>query len=328
MARSRAGCRKYRAAEDAGLRSPAGVAKSTATAVLRQPPIGAAMRRVAALGGRSMVLVYHRIGAPESPCLIPTVPVDKFRTHLQTLQTIGEIVPLSRLLTQRRSARLRFALTFDDDHLCHADVVLPILLEHGLHATFFLSGRSLHGLGPYWFQALENLVRDRGAVAVAELLGVVGSDAFELASICEASPALQAKLEALDKRRGESLDVAQFAMLSGAGMGIGFHTMHHPPVTRLEDVELDRALTEGRSDLEAATGVAVTFFAYPHGKADARVAGRVRASGYEAAWTGSPSPITRRADPFLLGRWEPGALAASELVLRATGRVARPWVSL
>jgi peptidoglycan/xylan/chitin deacetylase (PgdA/CDA1 family) len=285
------------------------------------------MRRVAALGGRSMVLVYHRIGVPGSPCLIPTVPVDEFRTHLQALQTIGEIVPLSRLLTQRRSARLRFALTFDDDHLCHTEVVLPILLEHRLHATFFLSGRSLHGLGPYWFQALENLVRERGVVAIAELLGVEVSDAFELASICEASPALQAKLETLDRRPAGSLDEAQLARLSGAGMGIGFHTLHHRPVTRLEDVELDKALTEGRSDLEAATGVPITFFAYPHGKADARVAGRVRASSYEAAWTGSPSPITRRADPFLLGRWEPGAVAAPELVLKATGRVARPRVS-
>jgi peptidoglycan/xylan/chitin deacetylase (PgdA/CDA1 family) len=274
-----------------------------------------------------MVLVYHRIGVPRSPCLIPTVLEEEFRSHLETLQAIGEIVPVSRLLAERRSTRLRFALTFDDDDLCHVDVVLPILLEQGLHATFFLSGRSLHGLGPYWFQALENLVRDRGVVAVAELLGVVGRDAHELASICETSPPLQAKLEAADERQTEALNEAQLAVLSGAGMGIGFHSLHHRPVTALENADLEIALTEGRSNLEAAAGVPITFFAYPHGKADARIASRVRAAGYEAAWTGWPNPITRRADPFLLGRWEPGAIPSSELVLRATGRVARPRMS-
>jgi peptidoglycan/xylan/chitin deacetylase (PgdA/CDA1 family) len=274
-----------------------------------------------------MVLVYHRIGALQSPGLIPTVPVTDFRTHLQTLQDIGEIVPLSQLLRERRSTKMRFALTFDDDHAAHVDVVLPILLEHRAHATFFLSGRSLHELGPYWFQALENLVLDRGVRAVADLLSIAQGDVNEIAVKCESAPLLQAKLEATHHGRAEIISEERLAMLSDAGMDIGFHTLHHRLLPLLGDAEIDRALREGRDELEAAIRTPTKLFAYPHGKADARVAARVRANGYDAAFTGMPHPITRRSDRFLLGRWEPGVVGASQLTVKATGRVVRPIAS-
>jgi peptidoglycan/xylan/chitin deacetylase (PgdA/CDA1 family) len=39
-------------------------------------------------------------------------------------------------------------------------------------ATFFLSGRALHGLGPYWWSLLERSIRSRGLEATRRLLGL------------------------------------------------------------------------------------------------------------------------------------------------------------
>ena len=305
------------------MKKPAGLAKRAATTVLGRPRVGAAVRGMAALGGRSMTLVYHRVGAPQPSGLTPTVALEDFRLHLQTLQALGEIVPLSRLLLERRSPTPRFALTFDDDHPCHVEVVLPTLREQGLPATFFLSGRSLHGLGSYWFQSLEHLLHGRGVAAVADLLDLAPTDAGEIAGICEADLGLQAKLEAADDRNEPSLSETQIAALVAAGMEIGFHTLHHRPLTALGGDDLDRALSEGRGTLAEAAGRPIRLFAYPHGKADARVAERVRYHGYEGAWTGVPSPVTRRADRYRLGRWEPGPIEPSDLTTKITGRMAR-----
>lgn len=39
-------------------------------------------------------------------------------------------------------------------------------------ATFFLCGRSLHGLGPAWFEVLDRLVQLRGLQETSRLLGI------------------------------------------------------------------------------------------------------------------------------------------------------------
>jgi peptidoglycan/xylan/chitin deacetylase (PgdA/CDA1 family) len=106
-------------------------------------------------------------------------------------------------------------------------------------------------------------------------------------------------------------------------MAIGFHTVRHEILTRLDDSGLDAALTEGRGDLEAIVGRPLLHFAYPHGKADRRTADRIRDAGYEAAWTGFPRPMRPRDDQYLLGRWEPGHLDVDDFLVGTAVRLSR-----
>ena len=66
------------------------------------------------------------------------------------------------------------ALTFD---MCpvregsgYDEGLVRMLIERHIPATFFLSGRSLHGLGPYWFESLERLLAERGLHDTRRLL--------------------------------------------------------------------------------------------------------------------------------------------------------------
>jgi peptidoglycan/xylan/chitin deacetylase (PgdA/CDA1 family) len=300
--------------------------KRAARMALRSEPVGAAIRTIAALRGRGLVLVYHRVtqSEPSSPEVVPAVPSTLFRRQLETLADVGDIVPLETLLRDRdRHARPRFAVTFDDDYVTHVADALPVLRALDVRATFFLSGRALHGVGSYWFELLERLLGERGKDAVGRLLGTPTDRIDELIAVCERDPTLHEVLadEAVDDP--SHLDRSQIETLSDAGMAIGFHTLHHEVLTRLDDEELDTAVTVGRSELEAVVGRPIVHFAYPHGKADRRVADIVRNAGYDAAWTGHPRPARRGDDRYLLGRWEPGRREVDDLLVETAIRLTR-----
>lgn len=307
-------------------RSGSGPARLLARRALRARPVGDAVRTVAGLGERALVLVYHRIvaHAPSASAIVPTVASNVFRRHVAALAEVGEIVPLESLVGGiGRHARPRFALTFDDDHLSHVEHALPILRSLGAPATFFLSGRALHGLGPYWFEVLEREIDARSLAAVARELSIDADRPEALAVACERDRSLQARLEDRAGEPGPRLEHGDIEALAAAGMSVGFHTLRHRILPPLPPDELEADLVEGRQDLEAIVGRRIELFAYPHGKADPRTAAAVRRADYVAAFTGRPSPITRGADPYLLGRWEPGPLGVDDLLVGTAIRLTR-----
>jgi peptidoglycan/xylan/chitin deacetylase (PgdA/CDA1 family) len=307
-------------------RSGSGPARLLARRALRARPVGDAVRTVAGLGERALVLVYHRVvaDAPSASTIVPTVASDVFRRHVAALAEVGEIVPLESLVGGvGRHARPRFALTFDDDHVSHVEHALPILRSLGAPATFFLSGRTLHDLGPYWFEVLEREIDAQGLAAVAGELSIDADDPDGLALACERDRSLQGRLEDRAGEPGPRLEHGDIEVLAAAGMSIGFHTLRHRILPPLPPDELEADLVEGREDLEAVVGRRIQLFAYPHGKADPRTAAAVRRADYRAAFTGRPSPVVRGVDPYLLGRWEPGGLGVDDLLVSTAIRLTR-----
>jgi hypothetical protein len=178
------------------------LARRGITWMLRSRPIHRALCAIACARGRGLVLVYHRLrpSAAGPYDVIPTVSIDVFRSHLQTLGEIADLVTLGELLApvnarhHIRSARPAVAVTFDDDLPSHLDHALPVLLEKLVPAAFFLSGRALHGLGPYWFQQLEALLASHGAAAIATRLGMAASPPDTLSLVCERHPELRRRV--------------------------------------------------------------------------------------------------------------------------------------
>jgi peptidoglycan/xylan/chitin deacetylase (PgdA/CDA1 family) len=290
--------------------------KPIAMRLLRVGWVGEAVRRIGVARGHSLVLVYHRVG----PCrsqgeIVPCVPDALFRRHVEILGELGEVASLDDLLEgPPKKSRASFALTFDDDYATHFTHVLPTLREFGVTATFFLSGRALHGLGSYWFELLEALIESKGVRKVAELIGTPVGEPSALAAACEVDVRRQQLIERSIPDAPRQLLPEQIRELADAGMTIGFHTLQHPLLTSLSDIELRRALSVGREELAMAAARSVQIFAYPHGRADDRVARFVGAAAYAAAWTGHARPMRATDDRYLLGRWEPGRLDVDDFV--------------
>lgn len=287
--------------------------------VLTVPIVHRAAVSAASIRGRRLVFVFHRVtgDGERSSGIVPAVPQEIFRRQLEEITGFGDIVPLTSMLEETpMRARPRFALTFDDDLISHFDVVLPILQEREVTATFFVGGRSLHGLGPLWFEMLDAMALSRGAAELGRWLGIETNDLQHLAQTCERDRRLQQRIEAEDAPAAKPLEAHHIAAMADAGMTIGFHTLRHRSLIDLTEHEVDAALAEGRSELEEVVGGRLQLFAYPHGKADGEVADRIRHAGYVAAWTGRPRALAPRDDPYLLGRWEAGAAEGPDLAAR------------
>lgn len=292
--------------------------------------IRAAALRAAAIAGRGLILVYHRVthGTEPGAGIIPEVPSHVFRRQIHALLEIGEVVALEELLRGSPSRhRPWFAITLDDDYLSHHEVVLPALRGLGVPATFFLCGRSLYGMGPTWFEVLDRLIRREGLEGACRLIGARARSIEELAVACEGSEAMR---DAVMSQQGaaesvnDQLQGTHIAAIAEAGMTVGFHTLKHLVLPSLEDEPMRREMVEGREALAAVSSQSISLLAYPHGKADVRTARAVRDAGYRAAVTGRPGPTSRRSNPLLLPRWEPGPLGTDAFLAGIAARLIRP----
>ena len=308
--------------------------RRAATRLIGSTPVNSLIRAAARLRGRALILIYHRIGPPlPGDCeVVPSVPVDVFRTHLRALRELVDLVPIdfvasgdTRAGLLGSGARPAVALTFDDDLPSHVGYALPILHELGIRATFFLSGRALHGLGPYWFQSLESLFVARGPREIAALLKVSDATPQGVLLAAAASPELRRRLCEAAARlpTPELLNRQGIAALGAAGMTVGFHTIDHNMLPGLDEPRLQDAVSRGRGELAALTGQPVQFFAYPFGRSDGRCAAAVRQAGFLGAFTGRPAPWRRGVDRYHVGRWEPGAIRVEDLVAKLAVRLHR-----
>lgn len=265
----------------------------------------------ARLRRRDLVLMFHRL-APEGQQphdIAPCVPTGLFARQIEVLTELGEIVDLAALLQPRSATQhVRFALTFDDDYASHATEAAPVLSQMGVPATCFLSGRTIMGAGAYWWEVLEHDIAAMGTSAAATALGFHALSPAHLAAQVEGTPAAAALSQRSHEVEADHLSPAGVAALARKGWTIGFHTVDHHVLPTLYEAALPDAVQRGRAELSAVVGKPLDLFAYPHGKTDPRVAAAVRAAGFRAAWTGAAVPLRPGDDPYLLGRYEPGAL--------------------
>lgn len=296
-----------------------------ATAALAHPVARGAALGIAAALGHGLVLVYHRVAkGPAAHEVVRSLPTDLFRQQVDALARVGDIVPLAHLQEPARPRqRPRFAITFDDDHVGYIQHALPVLQAAGVPATFFLSGRALHDLPPYWWTFLEESVRSEGLGRTARALGLDAATPGDLARACESSAAIARLMTVLPASQEPPMLGGDIRALADAGMTIGFHTLHHPIMSELSHAGLEDALRVGRRELAEAAGTEVNVLAYPHGRASHRVAEAAERAAFRAAFVTGGHPITGRSHPFLLGRWEPGPLAPDEFIAAVTLRLLR-----
>jgi len=199
---------------------------------------------------RAVILCYHSI---HPTCRFRSATPELFETHLQWLKKHCDIVPLHKLLSSPRwngpPARLKVAITFDDGYLDNYEHAFPLLMKHGLSATFFIT--------------VGLLERDAKVI-----------ERFQF-------------LRQTDTEEMEPLTWQQAREMLKAGMELGSHTYSHPNLVSLGRAQLEWELKHAKKIMEERIGQRVDGLAYPFGKTrrhfNALTVETVRDAGYQYA---------------------------------------------
>jgi peptidoglycan/xylan/chitin deacetylase (PgdA/CDA1 family) len=280
--------------------------------------------------GRLSILIYHRVPVQPDPLFPDECDARLFDEQIQQLADCFNIIPLSDAVRALDGGRLpprAACITFDDGYADNAEVALPILLRHGVPATFFVAAGVLDG-GRMWNDTVIELVR----LAPGELLDLneIGMGRFEIGTIPQRRQAIEALIDKLkylpmEARQAKVDEVCalipvvppddlmmtseQIRELHAAGMEIGGHTVNHPILARVEDRVAAAEIGNGKEMLEGVIHAPVRLFAYPNGKPRRDYLPQhpqmVKRFGFEAAVSTAHGAAAADSDRYQLPRFTP-----------------------
>lgn len=301
-------------------------------------------------GGRAApaILIYHRVLRRRDPLFPSEVDVETFDRQLNILKSCFTVLPLHEAVELMREGTLprgAACITFDDGYADNAELALPLLRRHGLHATFFIASGFLDG-GRMWNDCVIEVVRQ----APSGMLDArrLGYGQFPLHSLADRQHAIGALLDKLKylpmaqrsvqvRRLAELTDCAlpeklmmssaQVRQLHRCGMGVGAHTLRHPILARLPLAVAKREIEEGRNKLQQLIGADVAMFAYPNGKPQqdygAEHVALVRELGFRGAVSTAWGSCRRAHDLYQLPRFTPWDHSPGRFLLRLAANMLR-----
>jgi peptidoglycan/xylan/chitin deacetylase (PgdA/CDA1 family) len=175
---------------------------------------------------RTVVLCYHSV----HPSISFATRPGTFEAHLAYLARHCDVVAFNDVRQQsgQVATRPRVAITFDDGYLDNYEIAVPLLLKHGITATFFLTAGFLGG---------EPAVAERFRQDWRARPGAV-----------------------------RPMNWGHVRSLCSLGMQVGAHTWSHPVLARLNRSAVKRELTLSKTIIEQAIGRQVVDLAYPYGQ--------------------------------------------------------------
>jgi peptidoglycan/xylan/chitin deacetylase (PgdA/CDA1 family) len=123
--------------------------------------LAAVARRLPGRRPRAVVLVYHRIGERALDPWHLTIDPEIFAGQMETLARDWSPLSLAELVegfVRRRLPERAVAVTFDDGYADNLEVAAPILLEHGIPATLFVTTEVIDSGALPWWDELASLL--------------------------------------------------------------------------------------------------------------------------------------------------------------------------
>ncbi len=326
--------------------------------MLRKPPlplvgafIARTMGRLLSPGkkhARLVILTYHRVLTSPDPLRDDECDAEDFTWQMHLLAKHFTVLGLSEAIEALRGGRLpprAVCVTFDDGYLDNVENALPILLENGLRATFFISTGFLED-GCMWNDVVIEVVRQAsGPVLDLRDCGLGRHSLVTLEDRCRAIQSLLGTIKYLDpverlrlveqiractgaeQPRGIMTRPEDVRRLARAGMEVGGHTVTHPILARMDDAGARAEIAGGKQALEKILGRPVRLFAYPNGIPHMDYRRRhvemVRELGFDAAVTTSCGAVTAGSDFFQLPRFAPWDREPMRFMLRLCRNYAR-----
>ena len=264
--------------------------------------------------GPAVILMYHSISGgrpdPWELCVAPAL----FAQQVQLLRDRYGVVPLGELRSALARNELRtrtVALTFDDGYRDNLLVAKPLLEEHGLPATVFVTTGYVGSSRDFWWDELESFSASAG-VASRELWEELRALAHE-----ERAARLDTLWASIDMRRPDSsltLSAEELERLANGGLvTLGAHTVTHPHLASLPLPAQRHEIEASKAYLAEIANCPVKDFSYPHGDFSQETLALVQSAGFETACTTHSAPVTRETRCLELpriqvGNWDADAL--------------------
>ena len=279
---------------------------------------------------RLMILIYHRVHPRPDPMFPGEVDAGRFSEQMGMLARYCRPLPLAEAVAGLKAGRLpprAVCVTFDDGYADNATQALPILVRHGVPATFFVAPGFLDG-GRMWNDSIIETVRRAPAGPLA--LQEFGLDTVTLADDAARGVVAGRILKSIKHRPFEErqrlvsrfcdrvgrrlpddlmMTSSQVREMANAGMEIGAHTMTHPILRTLPDESARSEIARSRQALEGIVGQPVRLFAYPNGRPGEDYTRRdrdvVESLGFDAAMSTTWGAASRDSDFYQLPRFTP-----------------------
>lgn len=239
-----------------------------------------------------------------------------------TVRDIAEFASSGRKLPPRA-----VAVTFDDGFADNCDVALPILNRYSIPATFYIMVDGVeNGVLP-WYCRLRYAVN---STKKKQWFDAKKNQTFSLATPHERKTALTAAWEVGAKLTGsvqqdfirsveQSLNVEpveaphgfmmawdQVRSLKKAGHTIGGHTVSHPNVAQVTELDAHFEITECKNKLEKELGEPIDHFSYPHPALNPQWSQQTleitRQAGFKSAVLTTCGPVRAGDEPLALKR--------------------------
>ncbi len=288
------------------------------------------------------ILIFHRVLPKTDPLFPGEATIETFDAQLRLLKSIFNVLPLPEAIARLKAGSLpsrAAAISFDDGYADNSTHALPILQQHGLHATFFIAAAYLNGGRMFNDTVIESVRRSPlTQLDLSELgLGIhtIDSDAAKAHAIGQILP--KVKYLQLDQREVTAANIAlraksgwlpddlmmttaQLKNLHAAGMEVGGHTQRHPILAKSSPAEAKAEIAAGKAWLEETLGERVRLFAYPNGKPGVdylpEQADLVRELGFDAAVSTQHGVSTATSDMYQLARFTPWDTKPNAYALR------------
>jgi glycosyltransferase involved in cell wall biosynthesis/peptidoglycan/xylan/chitin deacetylase (PgdA/CDA1 family) len=282
-------------------------------------------------GSSGLILMYHRVQKLSDPWGLNVRP-EYFAEHLEVIRRYGRPWPLGRAVHALQQGALpprTIVITFDDGYRDNLLSAKPLLEQHDIPATLFLTTGSIEGKSEFWWDELERiLLQTETLPRTLQLMMRQVAGQWELSDASSSRLRLYYELhERLQPltHNGRQDIMNQLRLWAGVNSAvreshqclsredvielhrgglfeIGSHTVTHPLLTSLPAESQRTEIQDGKSELENILGHEVTGFAYPYGQCTTETLELVRAAGFLCGCSVASAIVAPDADPFNLPR--------------------------
>lgn len=278
------------------------------------------------------IFQYHKIPLFAPSYIHGEVEAAEFSRVLANYLAWFQFLPLDEAVERMRRGDLpprAAALTFDDGYAEWFEHIVPLLSQHGVPATFFVTSKQLGKPEPFWHERIANAVAARAPgrlpdgfdwgrqetgtrdAEIATSIAVI-QEKLKYMALAEREEALLCLEEGLSKNTMfRPFTAADVVRLRDAGFQVGGHSRNHPILSRCTHTEALDEIGGCKEELEGILKQPVTQFAYPNGRPgcdfNAEHVQIVRQAGYRLAVTTAPGVARPGSDYFQLPRFTPWA---------------------